>query len=54
MARQGVVAVCSCRGQLHTPVTRTDGFPAYPEAVDLAFGPYAKYGVIVLIWMIAR
>ena len=39
---------------VHTPVTRTDGFPAYPEAVDLAFGPYAKYGVIVLIWMMAR
>jgi transposase-like protein/IS1 family transposase len=25
----------------------TDGFSGYPEAVDLAFGPYAKYGVIV-------
>jgi IS1 family transposase len=25
----------------------TDGFPAYPEAVDLAFGPYAKFGVII-------
>jgi IS1 family transposase len=25
----------------------TDGFPAYPEAVDVAFGPYAKFGVIV-------
>lgn len=25
----------------------TDGFPAYPEADDLAFGPYVKYGVIV-------
>ena len=25
----------------------TDGFPAYPEAVDLAFGPYAKYGQII-------
>lgn len=25
----------------------TDGFAAYPEAVDLAFGPYAKYGTIV-------
>lgn len=25
----------------------TDGFTAYPEAVDLAFGPYAKYGVVV-------
>jgi hypothetical protein len=25
----------------------TDGFPGYPEAVDLAFGPYARYGVII-------
>jgi len=25
----------------------TDGFSAYPEAVDLAFGPYAKYGQII-------
>ena len=25
----------------------TDGFVAYPEAVDLAFGPYAKFGTIV-------
>jgi transposase-like protein/IS1 family transposase len=25
----------------------TDGFAAYPEAVDLAFGSYAKYGTIV-------
>ncbi len=25
----------------------TDGFSAYPEAVDLAFGPYAKYGTII-------
>ena len=25
----------------------TDGFAAYPEAVDLAFGPYVKYGKIV-------
>lgn len=25
----------------------TDGFAGYPEAVDLAFGPYAKYGVII-------
>jgi IS1 family transposase len=33
----------------YTPITQisTDGFPAYPEAVDLAFGPYAKYGTIV-------
>jgi IS1 family transposase len=25
----------------------TDGFAGYPEAVDLAFGPYAKFGVII-------
>ena len=25
----------------------TDGFPGYSEAVDLAFGPYAKFGTIV-------
>ncbi len=25
----------------------TDGFPAYPEAVDLAFGPYVKFGTII-------
>lgn len=25
----------------------TDGFAGYPEAVDLAFGPYAKFGTIV-------
>jgi IS1 family transposase len=25
----------------------TDGFQGYPEAVDLAFGPYAKYGQII-------
>src|SRR5208337_4478666 len=25
----------------------TDGFAGYPEAVDLAFGPYAKYGQII-------
>jgi IS1 family transposase len=24
-----------------------DGFNAYPEAVDLAFGPYAKFGTII-------
>lgn len=31
------------------PVTQisTDGFAGYPEAVDLAFGPYVKYGVII-------
>ncbi|MBN2022776.1 MAG: hypothetical protein JW809_08260 [Pirellulales bacterium] len=26
---------------------RIDGFQGYPEAVDLAFGPYAKYGQII-------
>jgi IS1 family transposase len=25
----------------------TDGFAAYPEAVDLAFGPFVKYGVVI-------
>jgi hypothetical protein len=25
----------------------TDGFAAYPEAVDLAFGPYVKYRTII-------
>ena len=25
----------------------TDGFAAYPEAVDLAFGPYVEYGTII-------
>jgi hypothetical protein len=25
----------------------TDGFAAYSEAVDLAFGPYAKFGTII-------
>lgn len=33
----------------YQPVTRlsTDGFVAYPEAVDLAFGPYVRYGTII-------
>jgi len=33
----------------YSPITQisTDGFPAYPEAVDLAFGPYAKFGTII-------
>lgn len=34
-------------GYIHITQISTDGFPAYPEAVDLAFGPYAKYGQIV-------
>jgi IS1 family transposase/ribosomal protein L37E len=31
----------------HIVQISTDGFNAYPEAVDLAFGPYAKYGTII-------
>ncbi len=33
----------------YTPVVQisTDGFAAYPEAVDLAFGPYVKFGTII-------
>jgi IS1 family transposase len=33
----------------YQPVTQisTDGFAAYPEAVDFAFGSYVRYGVIV-------
>ncbi|MBN2022084.1 MAG: hypothetical protein JW809_04760 [Pirellulales bacterium] len=34
-------------GYVHVTQISTDGFQAYPEAVDLAFGPYAKYGQIV-------
>ncbi|MGD0654668.1 MAG: hypothetical protein ABSA16_10015 [Thermoguttaceae bacterium] len=33
-------------GYIYITQISTDGFPAYPEAVDLAFGPYAKYGQI--------
>ncbi|MCY2994505.1 MAG: helix-turn-helix domain-containing protein [Planctomycetota bacterium] len=33
----------------YTITTRisTDGFAGYPEAVDLAFGPYAEYGQLI-------
>ena len=33
----------------HQTITQisTDGWMAYPEAVDLAFGPYAKFGTII-------
>lgn len=31
----------------YVPRISTDGFSAYPEAVDLAFGPYVKCGTIV-------
>ena len=34
-------------GYLHVSQLSTDGFTGYPEAVDLAFGPYAKYGQII-------
>jgi transposase-like protein/IS1 family transposase len=34
-------------GFRHIVKISTDGFQAYPEAVDLAFGPYAKYGQII-------
>jgi IS1 family transposase len=34
-------------GYVHITQISTDGFAPYPEAVDLAFGPYAKYGTIV-------
>ncbi len=34
-------------GYVHITQISTDGFPAYPEAVDLAFGPYARYGTII-------
>ena len=34
-------------GYVHITQISHDGFPAYPEAVDLAFGPYAKYGQII-------
>ncbi len=34
------------RSYIYITQISTDGFMAYPEAVDLAFGPYAKYGQI--------
>ncbi len=34
-------------GYHHITQISTDGFQGYPEAVDLAFGPYAKFGTIV-------
>jgi IS1 family transposase len=34
-------------GYVHITQISTDGFAAYPEAVDLAFGPYVKYGQII-------
>jgi hypothetical protein len=34
-------------GYLRLVQLSTDGFAAYPEAVDLAFGPYVRYGTII-------
>jgi len=34
-------------GYSHITQVSTDGFQGYPEAVDLAFGPYVRYGVII-------
>ena len=34
-------------GYVHITQISSDGFAAYPEAVDLAFGPYVKYGQII-------
>jgi IS1 family transposase len=34
-------------GYVHITQISTDGFKGYPEAVDLAFGAYAKYGQII-------
>jgi IS1 family transposase/transposase-like protein len=34
-------------GYLSVVQISTDGFAAYPEAVDLAFGPYVRYGTII-------
>jgi len=33
-------------GYVYVTQLSSDAFAAYPEAVDLAFGPYAKYGTI--------
>jgi IS1 family transposase len=33
--------------RLYITQISTDGFPGYPEAVDLAFGQYAQYGVLI-------
>jgi len=34
-------------GYLHITQISRDGFSGYPEAVDLAFGPYVEYGQII-------
>jgi IS1 family transposase len=33
--------------RLYITQVSTDGFPGYPEAVDLAFGGHARYGIII-------
>jgi IS1 family transposase len=38
----------------YTPQISTDGFPAYPEAVDLAFGHNVRYGQIIKSYRNAR
>ena len=37
------------KAEAYKPIVQisTDGFPVYPEAVDQAFGPYARFGTIV-------
>lgn len=39
---------------LYITQVSTDGFPGYPEAVDLAFGGHAKYGIIIKEYKNAR
>lgn len=34
-------------GDCQIPDVLSNGFPAYPEAVDLAFGQYVRYGTII-------
>jgi hypothetical protein len=44
-----IVAALGCEKGDYQPIIQisADGFPAYPVAVDLVFGPYAKLGVLV-------
>jgi len=37
----------SAGGYVPTVQVSTDGFAGYPEAVDMAFGPYVKYGQLI-------
>ena len=39
---------------LQTVQISTDGFAGYPEAIDLAFGPYARHGVLIKQFRNAR